>query len=348
MIKYSVGFQLSKPEGEPFSEIVSAYRESISEVFFAWPEIPTGRGDIAAHCGVAEQDLRQRLEQELKAIKAMGVKLDLLFNANCYGADSLSEELAEKVCSVIDHLNRAECGIDIVTTTSLAIAHTVKKHFPQIEVRASVNMKIGTVKGMEYVSDLFDSFHVQRDYNRDPVHLRELKAWADEKGKKLVLLANSGCFVHCSGQIFHDNNVAHESEICQKQNIKNFNPYVCWRSLKDRRNWVKLLQNTWIRPEDIHHYEEIFDTVKLATRIHELPGLVIDAYTRRRYMGNTLDLFEPTFSGALAPFVIDNTAFPENWFQKTTSCDKMCHRCSYCEDVLKKVLVNTGGFDEFC
>jgi len=347
MIKYSVGYQLCPPEAESFPEIVSAYRESISEVFFAWPEMPSGRGDVLVHSGDV-QDVQQRMEMELREIKKMGVKLDLLFNANCYGAESLSEKLADKVRSVIEHLDSIDCGVDIVTTTSLAIAHTVKKFFSHIEVRASVNMKIGTVKGMEYVSDLFDSFHIQRDYNRDLSHLKELKSWADKNGKKLILLANSGCFAHCSGQIFHDNNVAHESEICKMQNIEGFNPYVCWRSLKRKSNWVKLLQNTWIRPEDMHNYEGLFDTVKLATRIHKLPGLVIDAYSRRRYFGNILDLFEPTFSTSIAPYIIDNSAFPKNWFDKTSTCDKMCYRCSYCDEVLKKVLMNTGDFNEFC
>lgn len=344
MIKYSVGYQLHELDEESFAEMVDIYQKSISEVFFSWPEIASGRGDIASNRHTTAQEIQKRMVKELKEIKKMGIKLDLLFNANCYGAESLSEKLADRVCRVINYLNSVECGVDIITTTSLAIAHTVKKYFPQTEVRASVNMKIGTVKGMEYVSDLFDSFHVQRDYNRDLSHLKELKAWADKNGKKLVLLANSGCFTHCSGQIFHDNNVAHESEIAQMKNIKDFNPYVCWRSLKDKKSWVKLLQNTWIRPEDIHHYEGLFDTVKLATRIHQYPGLVIDAYSRRRYMGNTLDLFEPTFSSALAPFIIDNTAFPENWFEKTESCDKLCYKCNYCKEVLKKVLMYTGDF----
>ena len=344
MIQYSVGFQLHKPGQESFSQMVAVYRHSISEVFFAWPEIASGRGDLATHCDITVQETQQRLVQELKEIKKMDIKLDLLLNANCYGADSLSEKLAKQVCTTIEYLSRVGCGVDIITTTSLAVAHTVKKFFPQIEVRASINMKIGTVKGMEYVSDLFDSFHVQREYNRDLSHLNQLKAWADENGKKLVLLANSGCFAHCSGQIFHDNNVAHEAEIAGTKNIKDFNPYVCWRALEDEGNWVKLLQNTWIRPEDMDHYEGLFDTVKLATRIHHLPGLVIDAYSKRRYIGNTLDLFEPTFSGALAPFIMDNTAFPKNWFEKTTSCDKLCDRCNYCKDVLEKVLVNTGDF----
>ena len=342
-MKFAVGFQLHRPGEESFSRLVAAYREHISEVFFSWQELPSGRGGVTASHGYTDWTAQSRTEEELKAIKAMGIKLDLLFNGNCYGAYALSEKLANTVCSVLEHLDNIGCGGDIITTTSLAIAHTVKKHFPAVEVRASVNMKIGTVKGMEYVSDLFDSFYVQRDYNRNLSHLKMLKAWADENGKKLILLANSGCFINCSGQIFHDNNVAHEAEICEVQNLKDFNPYVCWRQLEKRENWHKILQNTWIRPEDIHHYEGIVDTVKLATRMHELPGLVIDAYCRRRFIGNTLDLFEPGFGRALAPYVMDNSAFPEDWFYKTSTCDQQCHKCGYCKSVLEKVLVDTGA-----
>lgn len=340
-MKYSVGFQLYEQGDEPFSQVVRAYRDSVSEVFFPWQDLPTGRSGIATLHGYTDWTAQRRTEEELRAIKAMGVKLDLLFNANCYGGLALSEKLANTVVSVIDHLGEEVGGVDIVTTTSPAIAHTVRKHFPDVELRASVNMKIGSVKGMEYLSDLFDSFHVQRDYNRDLGHLRELKEWADGAGKKLVMLANSGCFINCSGQIFHDNNVAHEAEICETDNIKDFTPYVCWRMLKDPKNWHMLLENTWVRPEDIHNYEGLFDTVKLATRMHESPAMVIGAYARGYYYGNTLDLFEPGFGRAIAPYVINNSAFPEDWFERTTSCKKDCHRCTYCRSTLEKVLFDT-------
>lgn len=341
-MKFAIGFQLFDPGEEPFSQIVSTYQAHISEVFFAWQDIATGRSAIATRHGYTDWAAQQRLEGELKKIKDMGVKLDLLFNANCYGQYAMSEKLSNTVCSITEHLADIGCDVEIVTTTSLAIAHVVKRYFPRIEVRASVNMKIGTVKGMEYVSDLFDSFHVQREYNRDFKHLGQLKKWADDHGKKLVLLANSGCFAHCSGQIFHDNLVAHEAEICEVNNVRDFTPYVCWRALKDRENWPILLQNTWIRPEDIHHYDGLFDTVKLATRTHSLPGMVIDAYVRRQFYGNTLDLFEPGFGRALAPYIIDNSAFPKDWFTRVSACDKLCHSCGYCKDVLQQVLLNTG------
>ena len=342
-MKFAVGFQLYDPGEEPFSEIVRTYQDHISEVFFAWQDTPSGRSGIATRHGYTDWTAQSRTEEELRAIKDMGIKLDILFNGNCYGEYALSEKLANNVISILRHLEETVGGVEIVTTASPAIAHTVKKHFPNMEVRASVNMKIGTVKGMEYLSGLFDSFHVQRDYNRDLDHLRMLKQWADGAGKKLVMLANSGCFIHCSGQIFHDNLVAHEAQICEVANLKGFTPYVCWNALKNRENWPMLLQNTWVRPEDLHHYEDLFDTVKLATRMHARPGMVIDAYCRGKFYGNTLDLCEPGFGRAIAPYIINNMAFPEDWFEKTTGCDKQCHQCGYCKSVLEKVLLNTNG-----
>ena len=342
-MKFAVGFQLYEPGEEPFSRLVQAYKNHISEVFFPWLDLPTGRSGIASRHGHTDWTSQTRLEEELRAIKALGIKLDLLLNGNCYGQYAISEKLANTVASLLAHLEEAVGGVEIVTTTSPAIAHTVKQYFPHIEVRASVNMRIGTVKGMEYLCDLFDSFHVMREYNRDLAHLAQLKQWADGAGKKLVLLANSGCFTHCSGQSFHDNLVAHESEICEVANLKDFNPYVCWRMLKKQENWHMLLENTWIRPEDIHHYEGLFDTVKLATRMHSHPGLVIEAYTRGSYYGNTLDLFEPGFGRALMPWIIDNKAFPEDWFERTTQCGKNCSSCGYCKTVLNRVLFLTGA-----
>jgi collagenase-like PrtC family protease len=268
----------------------------------------------------------------------MGVKLDILFNANCYGAESTSNKLANKVLSIIDYLNEKIDGVEIATTTSPAIAHVIKTNFPDIEVRASVNMKIGTVKGMQYVSDLFDSFHIQREFNRDLERIKELKAWADANEKRLIMLANSGCMAHCSGQIFHDNLVAHESEIVEQKNIPDWNFHACWRYLKNKENWSSVLQNTWVRPEDLHNYEPFFDVAKLATRMHSNPAMVIRAYATGKYNGNLLDLFEPGFGPAFFPWMINNSDFPSDWFETTSRCDKKCFKCNYCKEVLKKVL----------
>jgi collagenase-like PrtC family protease len=337
-MRFAVGYQLPDEDEEPLVEVVEDFADRIAEVYFPWLDMPSGRSPMTMRDGFVDWGAQSRLEADLQALKGMGLKLDLLLNANCYGGQSLSRALANRVCSVIDHLGET-VGVDVVTTTSLAVAHAVRQSFPDLEVRASVNMRIGTVKGAEYVADLFDSFTMQREYNRDPERIAELRGWAEANGKVLHFLANSGCVSFCSGQVFHDNLVAHEAEIAETANLRGFNPMACWRYFADREHWVALLQNSWVRPEDLHHYDEWFPVAKLATRMHASPRRVIQAYCEGRYAGNLLDLLEPSHAPLIAPHVIDNARFPADWFASTTACDKRCHACGYCADVLDQVLV---------
>ena len=336
MPKLSVGYQYN--EDRLFASVIEDYAESIESVYFPWIDTASGRSKLSGFDGYFDYNLQEGLVRDLEAIKALGIKLQLLFNANCYGADAMSKNLEGRVCSIIDYLGQKDLLPDAITTTSPAIAHMIREHYEdEISLTASVNMKIGSIKGMEYVAHLFDGYCIAKECNRDLPRLRAMKAWAEQNGKKITILANSGCMRDCSGQIFHDNLVAHEAEASQQKNI-SFLPYMCYTYLKDPKHFVAVLQNTWIRPEDIHHYEGLCDTVKLATRAHQLPGMVIGAYVRGYYAGNLLDLFEPSFSPAFAPYVIDSTKIPEHFWEHTTSCNKDCTKCNYCKGVLEKAL----------
>ena len=340
MLKLSVGWQ--DLEREPFSAIVESYRDTIEEVYFPWPDMATGRSMSGGYDGYMDYSLQGRMLEELFRIREMGIRLDLLFNANCYGEDAMSRVLEGKVCSVIDYLGANGLCPEVVTTTSPAIAHMIRGRYEGIELKASVNMKIGSVKGMQYVAHLFDSYCIAKECNRDIPRLENMHRWAAENGKKLTMLANSGCMRDCSGQIFHDNMVAHEAQISKQKNV-DFMPYMCWNYLKEPQNRVAVLQNTWIRPGDIDRYEGLVDQVKLATRAHHLPGMVIDAYARRKYSGNLLDLFEPGFGPAFAPYVIDSDKLPADFWEQTTGCNKHCESCGYCEKALRDSLALEFG-----
>ncbi len=338
MIKLSVGYQYS--ENFDFTDIVKKYADKINDVYFAWIDCASGRSAVGGYDGYLDYGLADKLLTDLSIIKSLEIKLNLLFNANCYGEDSMSVVLEGRVCSIIDFLSDKGLCPDIVTTTSPAIAYIIKRRYDGIELKASVNMKISTIKGMQYVSHLFDSFCVAKECNRNIESLKVLSNWAKENGKGLSILANSGCMRDCSGQIFHDNMVAHEAEISSKRNI-DFMPYMCWNYLKEPENRVSILQNTWIRPEDLVNYEGIVDTFKIASRSHRLPSMVIAAYARGRYSGNLLDLFEPGHGPALAPYAVDNDMFPSDWFEHTSLCNNDCESCTYCKSVWDKVCVNT-------
>jgi collagenase-like PrtC family protease len=342
-MKFAVGYQLPREEGESFVDLVRDYRQHVAEVYFAWVGQASGRAAVGAQHGATDWTAQQRMEEDLRVLREMGVRLDVLFNANCYGRHAASRHLEMTVGSILEHFEQTIGGADIVTTASPAVAHIVKKHFPRIEVRASVNMRIGTIEAMRYVSHLFDSYYIQRDVQRDVAHVREVKVWCERAGKGLCMLANSGCLRCCPAQSFHDNMVAHDAEIDETIRLEGWAPHLCWTLYKDRANWPAVLQSTWVRPEDLHHYEDLFAVVKLATRMHANPRLVLHAYSRGRYPGNLLDLTEPGFGPAFAPSVIDNSRFPADWFARTSTCDRRCDRCGYCAGVLETVLRSPGG-----
>lgn len=342
-MKFAIGYQLPEEDEESFVSIVTDFRECIDEVYFAWVAMPSGRAPLGILNGFADWRAQEQMEADLKAIKRMGIKLDLLLNASCYGRYGYSRYLVNFVRSLIEHLLE-NIGLDVVTTMSPLIAETVKKHFPEIDVRASVNMRLGTVKALEYVADMFDSYYIQREYNRDLERIAELKEWCNANGKHIYMLANSGCLNFCSVQTFHDNLVAHEQEVTQTINVAADAPALCWKYYRNRGNWVGVLQNSWVRPEDVHHYEPYFSAMKLATRMHANPRMVVRAYCEGKFVGNLLDLLEPGHGPVFAPYIIDNTRFPHDWFKTVTSCDKRCHRCNYCAAVLESVLVRVENW----
>jgi hypothetical protein len=339
---FAVGYQ-EPDNGELFSDIVADYQPQVGEVYFAWVGMPSGRAILGAHEN--RDAVQELLEEELKTLRSLGVKLDLLFNANCYGAHAFSRELEKQVRGIVDYLGEQGCQPDIITTTSPAIAHICQQQFPDIERRASVNMRIGSTQAMNYLGELFDSFCLQRDRQRDFRYLAKIHQWCQKHHKKLCLLANSGCLKYCPAQSFHDNFLAHLEKLERVDNMPGWNPHLCWTLYRQPENFVEFLRATWVRPEDLHHYAGMVDTVKLATRQHSHPRMVIAAYVNQAFAGDLLGLTEPGFSTAFTPYYIDNQAFPPDWAERIAQCPEDCDSCHYCQDILKTVLKNSDeGF----
>lgn len=334
-MKFAVGYRLAEDEPGFFADIVRDYREHVAEVYFAWPGEPSGRAPLP-------EEAAGQVAEELARIKRLGVRLNLLLNANCYGDRALAQAFVEDITALVGRLCDT-VGLDAVTTASPLVARVMRRGFPSLDVRASVNMRLGTVKALAYVASDFTSYCVQREFNRDPERLAELQDWADENGKHLHVLANSGCLNFCAAQTFHDNIVAHETEVNRHDNVRNLTT-LCRELYRRCEFRVNFLEGSWIRPEDIAAHSRLFHGgYKLATRMHDRPRLVIDAYARGRCVGNLLDLMEPGFGPLFDPWIVDNTRFPADWFETTLRCDKRCGRCDFCARTLNAVLAQVPG-----
>lgn len=293
---------------DSFLKSIIENKEHIYEVYFSWGDFPNGRNNQIQSEDFTAWEMQQWQINALSQLGDAQIPLNILFNANCYGADSQSRAFFNKIGSTIDYI-KTNFGTQSVTTTSPLIAKFVKNNFEDIEVRASVNMEIGTTEGMEYIAEYFDSYYMRREYNRDFEKIAELKGWCDENGKKLFMLANSGCLNFCSAHNFHDNLVAHETEISKMDNAYNFTG-ICHEYLKNPDNYPRLMEKmNFVRPEDMPKYDGYFEAAKLATRVHKTPQLVLESYIRGKYSGDLLRLLEPAHS--IYPYVIENGETPK-------------------------------------
>ena len=281
-MRFSVGYQ---PDAAWIDAVVER-AASVHELYFAYGSMPSGRAPVA--------DADRQLE-DLGRVADAGIGLNILFNANCYGARSLSRKFFTEVGDTIERF-AADGALTGVTTTSPLVARFVKDNFPALNTRASVNMEIGSVEGMEYLADVFDGYYLKRELNRNLDAVRAAKAWCASHGKGLYLLANSGCLNFCSSHAFHDNLVAHEAEIAREDNGYAYRG-TCWKWLAEPENRAKwLLRTNWIAPEDVAKYEGLCDGMKLATRTNSHPIRILESYVTGSHIGDMMPLLEPDHS----------------------------------------------------
>ena len=324
-MKFQVGYQSNRK----FVEYLLKHGDMISELYFPWGGFTTGRGVTAD----AEQ-----LAEDLKCFKQADFKFCMLLNGNCYGSEALSVKFFDKLGNAIMEV-MSGFGLSSVTTASPVIAAFLKQHFPALHIRASVNMEIGTPEGVEYLLDDFDSFYLKREYNYDLAVLTRMYDICHKNGKKLYILANSGCLNFCSARTFHDNLVAHQHEIAQMDNAVTFHG-VCTKFLSAGKNKENLLaKSNFIRPEDIHYYEELCDGMKLATRTNFNPMAIAYAYFNGKFSGNLLDLTEPAHSALFPGEIIANRKIAADYAAYRFSCDKICENCDYCKNIQKNATV---------
>ena len=333
--KFAVGYFFGA-QPNTFMDAIAPYIPALAEVYFPLPGILSAReldGD--------PEKLRAALLRDLRTIRGYGLKLDLLINATCYGEKSYTAEWRKTIISAIAYLDDNGVKPEIVTTTSPFVAKVLREKYPEIEIRASVNLKIGSTLAMEYVSDLYDSFYMSRDFQRDLKTIREFSEWCSAHGKKLCMLANSGCLRNCPSQIFHETLLAHGFQRSSNEVLRmRSEATLCWNLIVERHLFEEVLRATWVRPEDIHHYAPYVEVFKLSTRCHTQHNEILKAYINGSYDGNLLRILDPDYSGQIGALNFDNKAFPDNWITDgiAGACAVNCTHCGKCTEVLEKVL----------
>ena len=327
-------------DNAPFREICEKHKNRIKEVFFAWPGVKASRP-----MAPWTDERRELIRSDLAWCRRNGIELDAIFNANCYGDVAISPDLADHVSAMLGEMDAHGLMPEHLTTTSPFIATVVRRRFPSLKIRISVNVYAENTISLSYITDLFDSFYAGIDRHRSIDYLRSLSAWAGEHGKSLCIYANSGCLKDCPFRQFHNNLHGHNRMGQSNAGRQfDFSTFLC-RTNYERGSYADFLRANWLRPEELPEYERYADVVKLATRRHADPEAIIRAYASYSYDGDMAKITDPFFE---FPFSMDNaTIGASRLWAEVRDCPHAhdCRRCGKCDALLGELRAGSAAGD---
>jgi collagenase-like PrtC family protease len=306
-----------------------------------------------------------QVEEYIEQAHSAGLKFDYLLNAPSMGNMEWDEKTHREL---LIHLNWiASIGADSVTVTIPYLVELIKHQFPQLEVRVSTIAHVNSVARAKLFESLgADSITLDININRS---FGALKAIRNTVGCELTVLMNNLCLYQCPYEYYHHDGLGHASQ--------NYNPlrgsyvdYCVLRCTLDRlRDVSQVIKCRWVRPEDIHIYEDIgIDMFKISSRAMPTEKILraAKAYASRHYQGNLYDILNVVppkagFASSALPgeqgngigspprYYIDNQAL-EGFlgFFKKQDCSSGCDRCGYCQRIADKAIQFDGDeVDEY-
>lgn len=236
---------------------------------------------------------KRSVEQHVNEAHKYGIRFNYLLNASCLGNVEFTKNGQRKIEKLLNWLSRI--NVDAVTVANPFLLGLIKRRYPKFKVRISVFTHVASVPRAKKWEDagadsiVLDSVLVNRDFDMLEKIRKSVKI-------DLQLLINNHCNPFCHLSPYHMNMLAHSSQCGHSS--KGFAIDYCflncsWEKLKAPVNFIR---SEWIRPEDLHHYEELgYNHFKIVER--GMPTAILEnrvkAYTQRRYEGNLLDLVQP-------------------------------------------------------
>lgn len=234
---------------------------------------------------------RPKLERFVKKTHEAGIAFNYLLNASAMGNTEFTREGQRAVEELLDWLDGA--GVDSVTVANVFFLRLVKKRHPRLKVRVSSHRYTDNARKVRFWVENGADFIVVSEVNihREFSVLRSMQEAA--QGVELQLIVNNWCRQDCA---IAGNHAVGLSAASQRGN-KGFPLDYCFLVCNDLRlrEPANYLRANWIRPEDLHYYEELgYHNFKIVERNSPTQILLerVKAYAERHYDGNLLDLVQ--------------------------------------------------------
>ena len=319
--------------------------------------------------GMAGPDIPQMTTRQakdyIKLAHSAGLTFNYLLNAPCMNNMEWDERTHRELLQHLEWISNA--GVDKVTVAIPYLLELIKRQFPDLEVEVSTIAHVNSVARAKFFESLgVDTIILDSNINRD---LRLVEAIRNAVGCELGVLTNTLCLFQCPYEYYHNSTLGHASQ--NHNPLGGFYMDYCVLSCTSSRlsDLSQFIKSRWIRPEDLHMYEEIgVDFFKIGGRAMPTEWIMNAAlaYSSRHYRGNLYDILsvlppkiryrdsdlseaQIIANDSLPKVYIDNQAlegFAE--FFKKQDCLSGCARCNYCQKIANRVVkLDSAEADEY-
>lgn len=313
---------------------------------------------------------KEEVARFIAEARKRGFGFNYLINGTCFDNLEFTKKAYQGIAEHIEWI--ASTGADRVTVTLPFLLDIIKREFPRLKVAVSSFARVQNVHLARLWEEMgADKIILPESISRDFQSLALIREAVD---CELELIANHCCLFQCFLDLHHRNMVSHGSQADHP--CGGFAPDYCKLACQRLKilKPAELIKSTWIRPEDVSHYEGVgINCLKLVERFRGTESLVqiIDAYEKRSFNANLVELLtlpqqgifltpnleviqrtdlidprkmEEVMDVLRQPFPgkvhIDNRKLDGflDYFKKVDCLRTDCERCHYCETVASRAV----------
>ena len=231
--------------------------------------------------------------QYIKDCNNLGITFNYLINPLCMGQSEYDPVAGKNIRETIHKLY--DMGVRYFTINSPSLIKYVKKEFSDVQVTLGLYAYPVSIQQIEYWRNWgVDELTLDHAFNRNFDLLRTVMKTYKDSDFAMRVIANNFCLKECPYRLTHGAFVGHSDPTAISMDFSLIN---C--TYRKVTNPKAMLTAEWIRPEDVHYYEELAEetgyknfSLKLVDRTRATPFIerVVKAYLAESYDGNLLDI----------------------------------------------------------
>ncbi|MBD3637579.1 MAG: U32 family peptidase [Crocinitomicaceae bacterium] len=233
---------------------------------------------------------KTRLANYVKYCHENGIEFNYLLNSSSMNNVEFTTKGQRELRKLLDWLSSIE--VDSITVSNLFFLRAIKKNYPEFKVRISAHRETDNARQVRFWEDngadcvVISETTIHREF-------KILRAMREAVDIDLSLIVNNWCRQDCAIASNHAVLLSNAS----RRGKQNFPLDYCsvYCNAFRLEEPVNYLRANWIRPEDLHYYEEMgYTNFKIVERNTptDILTLRVDAYHNRKYDGNLLDIVQ--------------------------------------------------------